>query len=265
MIENLSFDELIIWCCKTPEDFLRREIKRVLKVKGFSLEEDNYTSYRSNDQDVDNQLKNSLFVRGNATYCLVAHTDVCRDHSAFENNRSAVSPTPVMKSFGDRIVIQDETEKTQLGGDDRLGVAIALWIACHTNHDIGILLTTDEEAGLLSAYKMKIERVKDFDLLIQIDRGNNSDQIVTFIKDEKLCSEYMAEKLLTICILCDLPREEVKGRGTDVYAIKKNKMCKNAVNMTCGYHDSYGDDGSEFIDYEEAQKTVKLIDNFLKY
>jgi len=254
MIDSFSFSDLIIWCCSQSEHSLRDSIKTELSRKGFSFIEDDYISYRNLSG-----VGNLLLTRGNPELCLVAHTDVCRDHYYYENRIFPRKPNPVIKISNGREIIQDKNCSVQVGGDDRLGVAIALWCALHTDHDLSILLTTDEEVGLVSASKVSFDQLNSYKLLIQIDRGNNSNQIVTEIRGVKLCDDdtilFLQEKMNSLGV----KREFVVGKGTDVFEIKKANLCKNAINMTCGYHDSHGDSGNEYIDVQEAIEARNFV------
>jgi hypothetical protein len=226
MINEYSFEKFIMTCCEMPEYELRDFIKNTLKEHGFSFVEDNYVSER---KGLYKKIPNLLAVRGKPNVCLVAHTDVCRDHSGHSRK-----PEPTIKTkyhYGEKeIIIQDKNCKVQLGGDDRLGVAINLWVAINSGYDLGLLFTTDEEIGAISASALEIP-MHHFDILLQVDRGNHRNQLVTSIGGVQLCSEKTAERLLDIAEFIDLPRVPVQGLLTDVYAIKKMGKCKNAVNM----------------------------------
>lgn len=254
MIDSMSFSDLIIWCCSQKETTLRKKIKQYLKEKSFSSFEDDYVSYRNLKG-----VNNLLLVRGKPEFCLVAHTDVCRDHPEYGEEPAFQKPKPVIKIMNGREIIQDKNESIQVGGDDRLGVAIALWCALHTDKDLAILFTTDEEVGLVSAAHVKFEQLNNYKLLIQIDRGNNSNQVVTSIGGVKLCDEETISFIEQKMKDNNITREFVIGRGTDVFAIKKANMCKNAINMTCGYHNSHGDSGSEYIDIQEASEAKDFV------
>ncbi len=253
-LKALSFEDLLIWTCAQQEDNLRTTAKEVLVNYGFSYKEDEYKTYREVDG-----INNILFTRGDPQFCLVAHTDVCRDHTASRNGTLWMNPEPVFKDLDGRKIIQDKNNEVQVGGDDRVGVAISLWCALHTDKPISILFTTDEEVGLVSAEEVKFEELNNYKLLIQIDRGNNTNQIVNKISKLDICDEettnFIAEKMASL----NMNREFVVGKLTDVYAIKKNQMCKNAINMTCGYYNSKYDSPLEYIDVEEANDTKNLV------
>jgi len=261
MNEKHSFENFIMQCCKAKEWDLRTFLKRILKNNGFQIKEDDFKSYRGGKYST---VHNMLATRGNPRVCLVAHTDVCRDHAY---GAPDVDPVIKIKEIKDemRSIIQDRHCAVQVGGDDRLGVAINTWIALNTGYDIGLLFTTDEEVGVVSAEYLKFPELLDFDILLQVDRGNHSDQLVTAIGGWQLCSDRTANRLLSIANHIDLPRYTVNGMITDVLAIKSNHMCKEAVNMTCGYHCSYGADKEEYIDIQEAKDTMRFVSGIIQY
>src|SRR5258708_25371401 len=246
-----SFENWIIQCCRSTESDLRRFLKRVLKRSGFQIKEDDYKTYRGEKYKT---VHNMLAIRGNPNVCLVAHTDVCRDH-AFDIPK--VDPVIKIEKINDKMtaIIQDRHCKVQVGGDDRLGVAINTWIALNTGYDVSLLFTTDEEVGLVSAEYVKFSELMNFDILLQVDRGNNSNQLVTTIGGYDLCSGKTAKRLLKIAEDIGLPRYNVNGLMTDVLALITNHMCKEAVSMTCGYHISFGAQADEFIVIKEIKKT----------
>lgn len=262
-MELNSFENFIMHCCKLPEWELRDYLKTVLDEAGYDYKEDEYRGHRSGKYRT---VHNLLFWRGDPKVCLVAHTDVCRDHIR-DNFIPVVNP--VAKWVGDdqgtvKKIIQDKNCKVQVGGDDRLGVAINVWIAIHTGYDLALLFTTDEEVGLLSAEKVNFAELVDYKLFVQVDRGNRSNQLVTSIGGVELISKPLAEILLGIANSMGMPREEVRGFATDVVAIKCNHPYINAVNMTCGYHNSIGPSPNEYIDVQEARNTMLYVSSIIK-
>lgn len=260
-MEKYSFDNFIMQCCKSKEWDLRNFLKRTLIKAGFQIKEDDFVSYRDGKYK---EIRNMLAIRGNPNVCLVAHTDVCRDHAY-----GAPDVEPVIRSMWrdgeERQIIQDKNCSFQVGGDDRLGVAINTWIALNTGYDLGMLFTTDEEIGIVSAEYVKFPELLNFDLLVEVDRGNHKDQLVNSIGGWELCGPTTTKRLLKIADEIGLPRYAVNGMMTDVLAFKTNHMCKEAVNLTCGYHNSYGADKTEYIDIQEAKDTMKYVSSIVKY
>lgn len=265
-----SFENFIIQCCKAKEWTLRTFLKKKLIKAGFSIQEDSYLSSRCRSNDKYSKVHNLLAIRGNPRVGLVAHTDVCRDHG-FASDGKAPDVNPVIKDYptedgkDTRKIIQDKDCLFQTGGDDRLGVAINMWIALNTGYDIALLFTTDEEIGLVSASQVRFPELKEMDLLVQVDRGNHTNQLVTRIGGVQLCSPKTAKRLLKVASDMGVPRDEVNGLLTDVQCIIRNGVAREAVNMTCGYHNSYGESNKEFIDVEEARSTMKYVSSIVQY
>jgi len=287
-----GFENHIMQCCKATEWDLRRFLRKVLTRAGFQIFEDGYKTERVSKEKRYDIVHNMLAVRGNPNICLAAHTDVCRDHEELrsearfggygeyhywmydrhdEDASKARTPRrvePVIKNVeleGQiRRVIQDRDCKLQVGGDDRLGVAINTWIALNSGYDMALYFPTDEEVGLKSARACEMQRLKDFDIVVQVDRGNHSDELVIKIGGEILCSYDTAVRLLEIAYDLGTPRAPVTGMATDVYALKSRGMVKECVNMTCGYHHSHGASPNEYIEIEEARSTMKYVAAIVK-
>lgn len=288
-----GFEKHLIQCLKLPEWILRKNLKKYLSRVGFEIYEDGYLSDRAKKDKRYSTVHNMLAIRGgdDANICLAAHTDICRDHAEMRDSHDQfgrygeqqywmydgaekISPRvprkvePVVKLVEvenqKRRIITDKENRLQVGGDDRLGVAIATWIALNTGYNMGLAFFTDEEIGCRSSSAWEMERLKAFDLVAQIDRGNHTDQLVNKISGEILCDYDTTIRLLSIAHKMGQPREVVVGASTDVAALKRKGMVKNAVNMTCGYMHSMGESPLEWIDMEDAVSTLHFCANIVK-
>lgn len=275
----LTFEDFIIKCCKVSEPELRRWMRKILPRFNFVVQEDDYLSDRCDKDESFKTVHNLLAIRGKTPrVCLVAHTDVCRDHKGSDKRtmyygdpkkkpEGSSQVDPVLKVVeveeeGRKIkkrIIQDRTQDVQVGGDDRLGVAINLWIALNTGYDMGLYFPTDEEIGLRSARKVEFKELKDFALCAQVDRGNHTQELVTRISDTHLCDYDTTVRLLEIAYDIGRPRRIVSGNGTDVLPLKQRGFAKNAVNMTCGYHSSHSSGGEEYICIQESIATLHYV------
>jgi len=253
-----DFESFIIECCAADEWDLRDMLREKLSNAGFLIQEDDYRSSRRGRYQ---EIHNMLAIRGNPRVCLVAHTDVVRDHG-FRGEHKRTDPViKEVETFkGEKIrIIQDRNCKVQVGGDDRLGVAIGTYIALNSQDDLAMLFTTDEEICTISADYVSFPELKEFELLVQIDRGNqNSDQIVNNISGVQLCDKRTENLLLEIAEKINKPRVLVNGLLTDVLEIKRNNRCKNAVNLTCGYYRSHGPE--EYIIIKKAVETKQYVE-----
>lgn len=285
-----TFEKHIIQCCKASEWDLRNWLRKTLTRAGFTITEDKYKTERCDFSKKYETVHNMLAVRGTPKVCLVSHTDVCREHDEARSNSHRFKSEypaeykkyygeeeeeekhvvdPVVKKVKDdegvvRRIIQDRHRKLQTGGDDRLGVAIITWIALNTGYDMGLFFPTDEEIGLKSAAACEMKELLDFDLLVEVDRGNHSNELVTKIGNTYLCGWETGTRLLEIAFDMGIPRTPVTGMGTDVAALISRGKAKEAVNMTCGYHESHSSSPDEYIEVAEAMDTMRYVSSIVK-
>jgi len=253
-LESRGVPSRFVWhvagCCAATESALRGWLEDALPRLGFGLEHDDYAVSE------DCPHSNLLARRGEPRVVLVAHTDTCRGHR-YADSRTEPCLRKGVRGRARRWVLQDRGCQVQLGADDRLGVAIATWIASETRAPLGLLFTTDEEIGLLSAGHVPVAWGEGCDLFVQIDRGAERPQLVTSIAGMPLCSKETEASLLVLAGGIGLPREVANGRGTDVFVLKDRGVAREAVNLTCGYHRSHRED--EFVDVLEAWETVRFV------
>src|SRR5258706_1503708 len=93
----------LINCLKAPEWELRRWLKKVLTRAGFEIYEDGYKSDRCDKEKRYESVHNMIAVRGNTgKVCLVAHTDICRDHTETRQGEGKVFHGEMYYSSYDR-------------------------------------------------------------------------------------------------------------------------------------------------------------------
>jgi hypothetical protein len=255
-MNKYSFETFMMKCCAAKEWELRKFLKRILKKFDFKIIEDDYKSHRGGKY---NTVHNMLAIRGEPKVCLIAHSDTCKDHAG-----DIIPVRPKIKIENGRRIIQDEFCMVQLGADDRVGIAINVWIAIHTGHDLGLLITTDEEVGVVSAEYASFPELLDFELLLQVDRGNHKNQIASTICGVEMCCKGTEERLIDISKRIGMERYTVNGALTDVLALKINGMCGDGVNITCGYWNSYSNSENEYIDIEDAKETLIFVNEVIK-
>ncbi len=252
-----TFDELVARFCRFTERQLHRYLKAELPRLGFAVEADDYKAASQGD-DERHDIKNIRAVRGAPLVAFAAHSDTCREAEGI-----TAQPTPVEFALEHedvaRRVLQDRDAAVQIGGDDRVGCAILFWLAAHTTGPLALFFFSDEEIGLLGAHAAPASWFENLELLVALDRGNvAAPDIVTEIAGLTLCSNQTATRLQTLAESIGFPRALVKGRRTDVYEIRKRGLVPEVVNLSCGYHDSHGASGAEFIDLDEAFESARF-------
>ncbi len=139
-------------------------------------------------------------------------------------------------------IYSSKTRNRPIGGDDKVGVAIALTIA-EARKDVSVILCADEEVGCVGSSELELPY---FDLLVQCDRRGITD-VVTNIGGP-MCSQDFEDWLEDY-----MPwRKITSGMMTDV-----EYLCRyagNSVNLSCGYYNPHSVD--EFIVLSQAQQTL---------
>lgn len=164
---------------------------------------------------------------------IVAHTDTVGVHDTHKRQQ--------------RILYNEETDVIYnasgfrpMGGDDKVGVAVALAIA-EVYPEYSILLTSDEEVGCIGANHYD---GPEFTFGVQCDRRGCNDLINSVFGDiasEKTTNA--AKQLLPHRVVMD-------GMTTDVGSLVSRGKIKCAFNMSCGYYNPH--EVSEYIILAEA-------------
>lgn len=132
-----------------------------------------------------------------------------------------------------------------IGGDDKVGVAIALTLA-EFRPELSCILPADEEIGCVGSRRM------DFpvhQLLVQADRRGSTDLVHT-IGGAKIAT---SDCLKWAAYL--LPhRTPATGMMTDVEAFSERGLCGNAFNLSCGYY--FPHQADEFVVISQAMQTL---------
>ena len=180
----------------------------------------------------------------NATRGVVAHTDVV-------SNDTGPDVEPVIHVDG---IIYSLHEKRPIGGDDKVGVAIALAVA-EFYPQFSCILVANEEIGCVGSSFMSRD-LPIHDLLVQNDRRGAND-LVGEIWGSSIASKSAIDAALEL-----LPhRKSEQGMMTDVQEFADARRVKNAFNMSCGYYGPHS--AQEHVVVMEAiqalNDTVKLL------
>lgn len=174
---------------------------------------------------------------------IVAHTDAVAQEGGEEIE-------PIMWQGG---LVWSRNRKRPIGGDDKVGVAIALTLAAF-HPDISVVLPADEEIGCLGSGRMVFPK---HDLLVQCDRKGSFDLV-----DRVWGSIASIEASRTAKRI--LPhRNDVNGLSTDVATFSERGLCKNAFNMSCGYFNPHSKD--EFVVFNIAFQALLDAEALLLY
>lgn len=156
--------------------------------------------------------------------CIVAHMDTVHD---------IVEDLTVIELRGNLTGMNAVTmEQTGIGGDDKVGIFIAL--QCLERMDnVKAVFFRDEETGCEGSGDPDVPFFDDCAYVLQCDRRGNGDFIST-ASGTKLCSKDFIRDLGPI--LARHGYTEGEGMMTDVMALKQAGISCAMANMSCGYY-----------------------------
>lgn len=177
--------------------------------------------------------------------CIVSHMDTVH---AITSDLTILQVGEKYAGFN-RIKMQ----QTGIGGDDKVGIFIALECLRHFSN-IKSVFFRDEEVGCEGSYEAKMEFFEDCGFVLQCDRQGNSDFIdnAGFVE---LCSKAFKKDIKWIIRKHGYKFD--KGMMTDVMALKENGLECCAANMSCGYyspHTSY-----EYVNVKDVENCLDMV------
>jgi len=225
---------------------MRNYIKSVLKSNRIYHYEDDYG--------------NIYAIKGKADLynCVVAHVDTVHDIvEDFEIRRQGY----FFYAFNKMTVSQ-----TGIGGDDKVGVYIALQTLLSRKDAVKVVFYRNEEIGRLgSEYSIKNHKdfYKDCKFIVQPDRRGHTD-FITYSGGVKMISKEFKKDARKIYKIFDYKDE--KGIATDVDVLVKNHVGLSCINLSSGYYRAHS--STEVVDIEIVDIAYKitnmLFDNLIK-
>ena len=189
---------------------------------------------------------NLYVTRGDADIypCVVAHTDTVHDiHKEFH-----------VKRHKDVLyAINHKYERVGIGGDDKVGVFVALEIL-RTTPNCKVAFFRDEEVGCVGSKLAHMKFFEDVAFVMQCDRQGYGDFVNNIFGDDLFSTEFSTA---VAPLLAKYGKTESDGGMTDVWQLTENGTDLCVANMSCGYYDPHSD--NEYIKISEVMATLALV------
>lgn len=186
--------------------------------------------------------------------CVVAHMDTV--HEIYKGFK-------VIKTIDNLSAVQNygtpKVSKAGIGGDDKVGVFIALEML-KTFDNIKIAFFTNEEIGCVGSNAVDLEWFKDTSFVIQGDRRGNN-EIVFEDMNGIVASDEFIEDTKPIATRHGYVFSD-KGSYTDATTMSGNGLCVSAYNIACGYYNAHTKD--EFVTITDVAKSMDLFIDLIK-
>jgi hypothetical protein len=239
---GLLFKVMSVQSKSRKDDIMRTFLKNYFDKVKLKVEEDTYG--------------NLYITKGKAkSYpCVVAHIDTVH----------TLLPSHAFKVFrmGSLLYAMNALTGTQtgIGGDDKVGIYIALHVL-HNHKNVKVVLYRDEEIGHIGSkhsIKENKEFYKDCNFVIQCDRKGDDD-FLTSSGGIKMCSE----EFITATKPYADKHEYKEGYGisTDVDTLVREGIGISCINLSSGYHRPHS--STEVVNIDDVRNVASLVDEMI--
>ena len=144
-------------------------------------------------------------------------------------------------------------EQTGIGGDDKVGIYVALqMLREHAN--IKAFFPSDEEIGCVGSSMAEPTFFDNVTIALQCDRRGNTD-FITKASGTELSSKAFQADVLPIIKQYGYKFEH--GMMTDVMELKQMGIGCSMANMSCGYYNPHSD--NEYVDVNDVHKVTMMV------
>ena len=183
--------------------------------------------------------------------CMVAHMDTVHD---IVEDLHPIEFNGMITGFN-----RVKMEQTGIGGDDKVGIYIAL--ECLREFDnIKVAFFRDEEVGCLGSYVADMGFFADCKFVLQCDRKGNDDFVIN-ASGVELSSKNFQDDVLPI--ISNYGYKFAQGMMTDVMALKENGIRCSVANMSCGYYRPHCAD--EYVDIYDVMQCLDMCITIIRY
>jgi hypothetical protein len=203
--------------------------------------------------DVKQDKAGNLYVtkgRADKFPCIVAHMDSVHKIGA---DLSIIEAGGLLTGFNYKTM-----QQTGIGGDDKVGVYIAL--KCLEKYDtIKLAFFVDEERGCIGSAQARMDFFNDCFYVLQADRRGNSD-FITNASGVKLCSRKFKKAVKPLIDARGYSFND--GMMTDVMQLKQNGLNVSCANISCGYYRPHADD--EYVNVKDVERCLSLFEAIIE-
>jgi len=149
-------------------------------------------------------------------------------------------------------------EQTGIGGDDKVGIYIAL--QCLQDFStFKCAFFRDEEVGCQGSYDAHMHFFRDCRFVLQCDRRGNSD-FITSAGGTELSSKNFQDDVLPIINAYNY--SFASGMMTDVMALKENGIKCCVANISCGYYNPHMP--NEFVNVRDVANCLDMCRTIIR-
>jgi len=205
-----------------------------------------------------NLMASPVGFEGRALPLICSHMDVHKDFTSDADKERLKSVAHAL-SIGEGSDWLRRPDAIQLGADDKVGVALCLYVARHTEWPVKILLTVQEECGRLGVAHALHHNKSFFDntsfALVMDRHSREGNDIVHRYRGRKMAPDGMLNTIEKISAGIGYPMLRTPSpRCADAY----NLACHGipAVNLSSGIHNEHS--RGDTINIQQAVNTLRV-------
>lgn len=150
------------------------------------------------------------------------------------------------------------SEQVGVGGDDKVGIAVALWFLQELDK-VKIAFFRDEEIGCVGSSFADMRFFDDSSFVVQCDR-QGSDDVAYSIMGQTLFDASFRNHIEPI--VDRYGRKIVTGRMTDVWKLRQKGLKVASMNLSCGYFEPHS--SKEIVVESVVESTVSFIEEMIE-
>jgi len=226
------------------------KLKDVLSVQSASYEQWRMFAYiirQVHEYDFYVHDGNIYIEKGNKKTkpCIVAHMDTVHD---IVEDLSILDIEGKLTGFNKANMTQ-----TGIGGDDKVGIFIALQCLQHFDN-IKVAFFRDEEVGCVGSSVADMRFFDNCTFVLQCDRKGNKDFITNASGTELSSSVFQKSIKSTIK---KYGYSFANGMMTDVMTLKQNGLEVSCANISCGYYNPHCE--NEYVVVKDVMNCLDLV------
>lgn len=226
------------------------KLKEVLSVQSASYEQWRMFAYiirQVHEYDFYVHDGNIYIEKGDAPQkpCIVAHMDTVHD---IVEDLSILDIDGKLTGFN-----KVQMNQTGIGGDDKVGIFIALQCLHHFDN-IKVAFFRDEEVGCVGSSAAYMCFFDNCTFVLQCDRKGNKDFITNASGTELSSSVFQKSIKSTIK---KYGYSFADGMMTDVMTLKQNGLEVSCANISCGYYNPHCE--NEYVVVDDVMNCLSMV------
>jgi len=146
------------------------------------------------------------------------------------------------------------------GWDDRAGIISALEL--FNTGLVDLLFTTSEESGCAGAKRITPSKIKQYDLIFELDRHGNKD-FINECSMGLLCNDVFTNDICRYIGEKGFVLKPTNGVYTDIGALRVINTKAQMFYMSCGYYHEHTEE--EYLIPEELERAIEIATLIIEY